>query len=129
MTDFSDTTAIATPEQYRAALLAVRDRMSDAHLAMLQAHCRAPDHTITATRLAEAAGLATYSAANLRYGTFAHWLADALGYAPDPRPSGAVRWWPALAYGKAGPEGALDGHFEWVMRPELVATLQSMRWA
>src|SRR5215207_5474459 len=99
MTDLSDPTPIATAEQYKAALLAVRARMKDAHLAMLQTHCRAPEHTICASSLGEAVG---DTSASHQYGTFAHWIADFLKYTPEPRAGGSFRWWQALAIGRPG---------------------------
>lgn len=81
MSDYTDPKPIATAEPFKRELLAVRDRdgISQQELAMLRAHCRAPGHTITATRLAQEAGLASYSVANLQYGRFAHSVADYRG--------------------------------------------------
>ena len=126
MTDYCDPTPIATPEQYKVALLAVRDRMKDTHLAMLQIHCRAPEHTISAVSLGEAVGL---NSASLQYGTFGHWIADLLQYTPAEQTGGAFRWWRALAIGRLGSKEALNGQYEWVMRPELVTVLKAMKWA
>lgn len=103
--------------------------MQEFHRTMLRAHCHAPNHTITATQLAQAAGFENYGAANLHYGTLAHWVADELGFTPDQRPNQTYRWWRAIASGKAGSEESTDGHFEWTMRPALVEALQSMRLA
>jgi hypothetical protein len=129
MPSFDDPAPIATTDDFKRALLSVRDRMTDMHLNMLRAHCQAPEHTITATRLAEAVRLPTCGAANLQYGTYAHWVADALGYVPDQRDDGSYNGWRTLAYGRAASIETQDGHFEWIMRPELVEALRSMRWA
>ena len=131
MSDYTDQTPIATAEQFKRALLAVRDRdgISQQELGMLRAHCRAPDHTITATRLAQEAGLTSYGVANLQYGRFAHALADRLSYDPTKREDGTTRWWFTLAIGCDGSDETEEGHFEWIMRPELVQALQEMRWA
>src|SRR5262245_59113041 len=128
MSSIDATTALATPEQYRAALLAVRNRMDGKHLAMLEAHHGATEHTINARRLAAAVGYSNYSTANLQYRKFARWLADELGYTPDPRPDGSIRWWMVLSYACSGSEETRDGEFQWIMRPELVKALETMRW-
>ncbi len=128
MSNFNDPTPIATPEQYRAALMAVRQRMTDIQLKMLQVHCRSEGHTTSTSRLAEAVGMPTASAAKTRYMNYARWIAEELKYAPSP---GAKKhmWLHALAYGRPDSKETTDSQCEWIMRPELVATLQSMKWA
>lgn len=127
--EYTDAEPLAAPEEYRVALRAVRDKhgISERELAMLRAHCRADDHTITATELAVAAGYKDYSSANLYYGKFARRLSDALGIEPSKRRSGSIAWWRVLAYGRTDQE--VGEHFEWTMRPEFVETLQAMKWA
>jgi|SRR5208282_6348165 len=131
MDEFSDPTAIATVEQFKAALLIVRDRVTDMtpYAALPKVHCRAPRHTITAGQLAKEMGYPNYSTANLRYGTLAHDVADALHYIPGPFSTGNPHWWRKLAYGNDGTPQTDDDHYEWIMRPELVQALQEMRWA
>ena len=126
MSDFTNPTPIATREQYRAAILAARTRMTPLQLAMLQAHCRAAEHSISTNRLAELLHLPTAGAAKAAYGKYAHCLADELKYVPEA-PQSRDCWWLALAYGRA--DGKVDGDYEWIMRPELVETLQAMKWA
>jgi hypothetical protein len=130
MTDYTDPTPIATVEQFKAALLAVRDKdaISQQKLVMLRAHCRAPSHTISATSLAQAAGLASSGVANLQYGRFAHAVADQLGYDPTTPGDGSTRWWSTFCIGRDSAHTAKDGDFEWIMRPELVQALQEMKW-
>ncbi len=72
--------------------------------------------------------MATASSAKTAYSNYAHWIADELKYAPEPGAKKHV-WLHALAYVRPDVQGAGAGQFEWIMRPELVATLQSMRWA
>ena len=79
--------------------------------------------------MAEALSLTSAGVANSQYGKFAQRIADALHYTPSQRPDGKPRWWCALAYGIEGSDEARNGNCEWVMRPELVAALQSMKWA
>jgi len=95
MDEFSDPTPIATPEQFETALLAVRDKwaITPKQMAMLRAHDRAPDHTISTVQLAQDVDFPSYSAANLHYGTFARRVAEALRYRPGPFSDGNPHWW------------------------------------
>lgn len=121
---------VATVEQYKKALLAVRDSgLPASHLVMLKAQCRAPNSTITATQLAEAAGFKNYNAANLQYGTLASNVAAALGYNPEKRPDGTPMCWTTLSYSVADTTEQDTGHFQFIMRPEFIEALRSMRWA
>jgi hypothetical protein len=131
MDEFSDPTPIATAEQFKKALLSVRDRegFSPNELQMLKAHCRAPTHTISALKLAQEIGYPDYSTANLLYGNLAKNIAHALHYKLGPFSTGNPHWWRTLAYGNEGAPQNEDGHFEWVMRPELVQVLQEWKWA
>jgi hypothetical protein len=122
--------SIATAEQFKVALLALRDKnLPDSHLAMLKAQCKSPHQTITATKLAEAAGYQNYNAANLQYGTLAFNVAGHLNFSPEKRPDGTPRWWTTLSYSVGGSGEPETGQFEFIMRPELVAALREMRWA
>jgi hypothetical protein len=131
MDEYSDPTPIPTVDQFKAALLTVRDRigMSPKDVALLKAHCRASNHTISTVELAKLLGYANYSAVNLHYGKLARDVADALNYAPKPNASGDAHWWRTLAYGNDGKPRTKDGHYEWIMRPELVQVLQEWKWA
>jgi hypothetical protein len=92
------------------------------YAALLRAHCRAPNHTISTFRDAKALGYACHGDLNKSYGKLAHDVADALHYVPPPTPSGDPHWWRTLAYGNE------NDHYEWIMRPELVQALQEMKW-
>ena len=131
MNDTTIQESIATTQEFKAALLATRDWMgiSPTQLQMLQAQCRAPDCTITATQIATQLGLKSPAAARLEYAAFARAVADKLGYAPPRVGKRPVRWWSALSVGRAGSDDSGDGNFEWIMRPELVTALRAMKWA
>jgi hypothetical protein len=125
-----DAQAIASPAQFKAALLVVRDKsLPDSHLAMLRAQGRAYDGKITATELARVAQYANYNAANLQYGTMALNVATALGFVPDKRADGSYRWWTTLSYAIEDQTEESTGHFQFIMRPELVTALREMKWA
>src|SRR5271165_4070267 len=97
--EYADAGAIATTEEFTAALLATRDwiGISPTQLQMLQAQCRAPDATITAAQLASQLNFKNFAAARLQYGTLARAIAEKLGYAPPQKGKGPVRWWFALS--------------------------------
>lgn len=124
-----DTTPIASPDEFSAALIRVRDRegITPTDLGIFRAFCSAPDHTLTAPKLAEAAGLSGWQEANLRFGTLAQRIGQALGFTPSRRSNGSLRWWMSVAYGSGADEDD-TGYWQWVLRPELVAALKSMRW-
>jgi len=91
----------------------------------LQAHCRSADHAISTVDL-RIPQIATAGSANTAYRNYAHWIADELKYVPGNSKDKQC-WLLALAYGRA--EGVVDSDYEWVLRPELVETLQAMKWA
>ena len=123
-------TPIASAEQFKRALLAVRDKnLPETHLAMLRVQCRSPNATITATKLASAAKYQNYNAANLQYGTLAFNIASHLSFSPDKRPDGTPRWWTTLSYSVEGAGEPETGQFQFIMRPELVTALREMKWA
>jgi hypothetical protein len=130
MDAYSDPTPTASAEQFKTALLA-RDRIGipAKHLAMLVAHCHTPNHTISTGQLAKEVGYPGNKTVNLQYGTLAHHIANELHHIPPPAPDGKAHWWRTLAYGNDGVPVTDDGHYEWIMRPELVQALQEMKWA
>lgn len=127
----TSSTSIASAEQFKKALLIVRDKnLPSSHFAMLRAQCRAPSATITATQLAAAAEYENYNAANLQYGTLAMNVAAALGYTPEEKHAdGSPCWWTTLSYSNEDQAEENTGHFQFIMRPELVTALLEMRWA
>ena len=125
MKDLTNSAPVGTAAQYRLAILAVRQRMTPIQLSMLQAHCKSEGHTTSTNKLADLLKLPTASAATTSYRNYAHWIADELKYTPTGNGNKQC-WWLALAYGLE--DGEVDGDYEWVMRPELVETLQAMKW-
>jgi hypothetical protein len=95
----STTSSVASVEQFKTALLTLRDKnLPSSHFAMLRAQCRAPNTAITATQLAEAADYESYHAANLQYGTLAFNLAGILGFTPRlMHRDGSLCWWTTLS--------------------------------
>jgi hypothetical protein len=129
MTHTNTSLPIATPDQFKCALLALRDKnLPEAHLTMLKTQCKCEDGKITSTKLAEAAGYENYNAANLQYGTLAFNLAGFLGYTPPKRKDGSFMWWTTLSYSLDGNSDPETGQFQFIMRPELMAALREMKW-
>lgn len=130
MSPLSHEAPIATMEEFRKALLATRDwnGISPMQLRMLEAQCRAPGCAISPLQMAEQLKMKSLAMASAQYGAFARTIAEKLGYAPPHKAKGAPCWWFTLStsrpeFGQAG-----DAGIEWIMRPELVAALRSMRW-
>jgi hypothetical protein len=130
MNVLNDAVPIATIDQFKAALLATRDwrGISPMQLQMLQAQCRAPECTISASQMAEQLKLKTFAAARQQYSTFARAIAERLGYAPPQKGKGAPSWWFTLSTSRDLLNDASDDEVEWIMRPELVAALRAMKW-
>jgi hypothetical protein len=128
MSEFNDPTPIATSEQFRSALLAARQRMTDVQLKMLQAHCRCTGRATSIDKLAEKLSLPNLSGARTAYSNYAHLIADELKYTPAAVSKKPI-WLYAIAYGQPDATGKLDGGFEWILRPELVHALEAMKWA
>jgi hypothetical protein len=126
---FNDQTPVATVPEIKTALCAVRDttvrKALDQYLRLLRAHYNSPDHTATTTALAKELGFGSYTTVNQTYGAFAHALADALCYKPEPIPGiGQMHWWRTIATCPSDP----GADVEWRMRPELAQALNEMRW-
>lgn len=122
---------IASKEQYIDALLKLRDKSrlrNTKYLAMLKAQYVAPKHTITATQLAESVKYENYNAANLHYGTLGREIAEILGYQPPKRKNGEPIWFWVLSGGNEASDKTQNGHYEFVMRPELADALRDMKW-
>ena len=120
---------IATVEQFKKALLSLRDNgLPDTHLTMLRAQAKADGGMITSTKLAEFAGYENYNAANLQYGTLGFNLGAFIDYTPPKRKNGTLMWWTVLSYAIDGNSELETGHFQFIMRPELLAALKEMKW-
>ncbi|MDP5215579.1 hypothetical protein ORJ66_21275 [Pseudoalteromonas tunicata] len=122
---------IASSEEYIEALLKLRDSKrlrNTKFLEMLKAQYSMPNHTITATQLAEAVGFQNYNATNLQYGTLGKEIAGFLSYIPPKRKNGESIWFWVLSSGNDASDETMNGHYEFVMRPELVQALETMKW-
>jgi hypothetical protein len=123
---------------YEQAFLAIGE-LHPNYEAMLRAHLRAPDHLISASRLADAAGYANYNAANLHYGRLGYLIAQEIGFSPPKRSNGDPIWTCAIARGPETdpefPDTSLEEallrsmdepNFEWQMRPQVAEALRAL---
>jgi hypothetical protein len=102
-------------------------KFNKAQDAMLAAHLNAPDHVLTATQLAQAAGYDDYVVTNSQYGQLGRALADELDWQPPTRKDGNPIWTLTLATSAddvARDEGDETAeHWRWKLRAEIVAVL------
>lgn len=114
-------------EEVREALVMIR--MNKAQEAMLQAHVAAPDFTLTATQLAQAAGYEDYAVANRQYGQLAHDLAMEMDWRPVEETNGVTTWTFTLADDadkdarKRGED--VPGPWRWRLRSGIIQALGS----
>jgi hypothetical protein len=105
---------------YKAALSAVQ--MSDGQRDMLRAHYLAPNHTITSTELADAAGYKGWQGANLQYGLLGKKLRDILNYFDNYGQESYV----IAQFYEPGSRGNTD--WLWGMHPNVIEALHSLGW-
>ncbi len=95
-------------------------------LAMLTAHYRAPDHTLSALELARAAGYSNHATANSMYGRLGRNLGEAANLPPPPGedPDVLAVWTGVLA----GDVGHRDEHGDilWRMHDPLVRAIRAL---
>jgi hypothetical protein len=103
--------------QYRAAFTALRDHITDNQRLMLRRHYRAPSRTITAGGLARAAGYDYFGTANRHYGGLARLMGEHLGYSPSVTRLGTL-----VTFDHR------QGHWHWLMRPEVARALELLGW-
>ena len=118
-------TEIPSAERYQRALrgMELTHALSDTYRRLLLTHYRAAGHTMTACQLADAVGFKSYEAVNLHYGTFGAKLAARMRW---PVPDG---WYQASTFATFEDGAADQPHTRWVLRPEVVAAVEQLRWA
>jgi hypothetical protein len=114
---------------YKVALEALWDnkKISETQRDMLFAQYRAPNHTITASKLARAAGVKGYKAVNLLYGRLAHRLWERLRLPSRGLPSsrGRARWIGVLEPDWSKGRG---GQWKGTMHPSLAEAIEQLGW-
>ncbi|MCG2592989.1 hypothetical protein LZ009_09370 [Ramlibacter sp. XY19] len=106
------------------ALSRVLARASNGQRAMLRAHYKAPNQRITATQLAEAAGYASFGAANLHYGLLGAMLFAEMPEELPRRKDNSPVMTCALAVGDGRVEG--DEHWIWKLRPHIDQAIRQL---
>jgi hypothetical protein len=108
-----------TADDYFRAFQALQNKgkgISENHIALLNAHFNAPNHTATWAQLAKAVGYPSGDTVNLQYGTFAGRVAQQLGIREKPKGF----WLYVLA--EWGDKGEL-GHQAFVLRRPVIEAL------
>ncbi len=106
--------------EYKDAFRAVD--LSEGQRAMLRAHYLAPNHTITSTDLADAAGYKGWQGANLQYGLLGKKLRDILNYFDAYGQESYV----LAEFYQPGTRGNID--WLWVMHANVVEALRALGW-
>jgi 5-methylcytosine-specific restriction enzyme A len=110
--------------EYGKALQVLEPKLSSSQRAILLSQYRAPQHTTSASDLAEIIGAAGHSVVNAQYGRMGRMFCNVLGYDPDTRRSGARRWWTVLSIGYQTSAG-----FLWQLHPQVVQAIELVGWA
>ena len=127
-----DLTNVPGFAEYIQAFRAARDagalKSSDGRslvFEMLRANYQAPNHTVTATELAELTNLPSYKQVRLRYGKFAKDLATRLGRDPKVKVATLLRF----SGGTPGKKTDQDETIKWTLLPEVVQALEATWFA
>lgn len=111
---------IPTVDEYVSGLSAIRSRINESQLRLLQEQYRAPNRTVTATHLAEVLGISGRGAINLMYGRLGRLFCEATGFEPNPH-----SWWSVWS---TGYEQRNPYRFFWQMHPEVAQALEVLGW-
>lgn len=115
-----------TAEDYvRAFTILQREGIAKKHLALLQAHFKAPNHTTTWAQIAETVGYANGNAVNLQYGKFAERIARQLGLNDKPLDPNGNAWW-LWALVRWASERDPSGHTMFVLRRPVIEALTQL---
>lgn len=108
-----------TKEDYKRIILAVRP-IADHHMRLLEAHYRAPDHTVTMTELAAVMKYQNYNAVNLHYGNLAAQMCEVVRHKTDLHLRILVTFYK--------PELDRAEHWRLTLREPVVAALAGLKW-
>lgn len=118
------TVAYPSASAYATALRANLDGLSAKYRSMLCAHYHAPDRTLDAQALAEAAAYPRSTVANLHYGKVGRLLGEALLFQPRGRQQGTPNW--TLLLAETADESGPECEWRWRMRDEVAAALEAV---
>lgn len=118
--------AVPSSSEYVSGLTAIRSRMSELQLRLLQEQYRAPKRTVTATQLAELLDIKSgRGTINLMYGRLGRLFCEATGFEPSQREIGTHRWWSVWS---SGYEERNPYQFFWEMHSEVAEALEMLGW-
>lgn len=109
------TNKIPTASEFVSAFKQLRETLNTKLVELLNAHFNSPNHTSTASRLAEAVGYKKHTATNNQYGSLSKSLAAILGYKPKGQ-------WIVLILETSHPKKS--AHANLTLRPEVVYALE-----
>jgi len=110
-----------TAADYFKACEALQEKgkgISKNHIALLQAHFKAPNHTATMAQLAESVGYFTGGTVNMQYGTLARRVAQQLGIVEPPK-----GFWLHVLAGWAKNRDPESGNTAFVLRRPVIQAL------
>jgi predicted HNH restriction endonuclease len=117
---------IPSSAEYITGLVAIQLRMSELQLRLIQEQYHAPRRTVTATQLAELAGVESgRGTVNLMYGRLGRLFCEVTGFEPSKREIGTHRWWSVWSKGY---EERNPYRFFWEMHPEVAEALERLGW-
>jgi hypothetical protein len=105
-------------EDFKAALLLIKDNLSKKERSMLTFLYYANERTMTSSKMATALG--DSGQANIAFGKLGRKLSDALNFKPGKRKNNTYQWWNILAL---GPKNINIKPYKWTMHPELADAL------
>jgi hypothetical protein len=111
-------------QEYVRAFQRMIGDLPESYLAMLKAHYRAPDRTMTATQLSKAGKYKSWSSANLHYGLLGKRLYEEMPMQLETLDDGTPIYTFALA--TQGDRSEEESHWQWVMRPEVAAAIEQL---
>lgn len=119
--DDDDSDPRETIDAFKTALIAIESKITDGQRKMLVGHYKAPEMTLSVTKLAELADYKGAAPGKLHYGKLARNLAEAMDETP---PTGDQ----ISMLGKWTPEKDERGHGQWVMYDELATAIEELGW-
>lgn len=111
-------------EEYERALKFNLEKLSAKQRLMLDAHMKARAHKLSGEKIAEAAGLTSWSAAKHQYSKVGKILGESMLFQPCDRVAGSPMW--LLLVAVAEDEKTPGPEARWFLRPQLVAALTAV---
>jgi hypothetical protein len=103
-------------EEYKQAFTKLSGEMTDQQYEMLRLHYRAPEHTSSASQMAETMKWGSLGAANLHYGRFAACLRHLLNRSPEYNVELLCSF------------DDHNGEIVWVMHENVARALEELAW-